>query len=242
MEVNILHFYPDLMNLYGSYANVALMKRTLERMGCTVTVETVEPGGKADIARADVLFMGAGTERRQKAALADLLRFADAVKDAAAQGKTLLFCGTAMELLGRRITDCGGAVYEGLALAGFETVQGSERMVEDVYAATPLYDAPVVGFMNKCSVITGVTSPLLTNVRLGFGNEGAGGDEGFHENNVFASELTGPILVKNPELLRTVLSAVYARRGETMPTLPPDEYLLNGYAVTARELKNRCRA
>ena len=26
MEVNILHFYPDLMSLYGSYANVSILK------------------------------------------------------------------------------------------------------------------------------------------------------------------------------------------------------------------------
>ena len=38
MELKILHFYPDLMSLYGSYANVSILKRTLEEMGNTVTV------------------------------------------------------------------------------------------------------------------------------------------------------------------------------------------------------------
>ena len=33
MEIKILHFYPDLMSLYGSYANVSILKRTLEAMG-----------------------------------------------------------------------------------------------------------------------------------------------------------------------------------------------------------------
>ena len=28
MELKILHFYPDLMSLYGSYANVSILKRT----------------------------------------------------------------------------------------------------------------------------------------------------------------------------------------------------------------------
>ena len=48
MELKILHFYPDLMSLYGSYANVSILKRTLEEMGNTVTVERVELGGDAD--------------------------------------------------------------------------------------------------------------------------------------------------------------------------------------------------
>ena len=26
MEIRILHFYPDLMSLYGSYANVSILK------------------------------------------------------------------------------------------------------------------------------------------------------------------------------------------------------------------------
>ena len=43
MELKILHFYPDLMSLYGSYANVSILKRTLEDMGNTVTVERVAP-------------------------------------------------------------------------------------------------------------------------------------------------------------------------------------------------------
>ena len=38
MEIRILHFYPDLMSLYGSYANVSILKRTLEAMGNSVTV------------------------------------------------------------------------------------------------------------------------------------------------------------------------------------------------------------
>ena len=44
MELKLVHFYPDLMSLYGSYANVAVLKRQLEAMGNTVTVETIHPG------------------------------------------------------------------------------------------------------------------------------------------------------------------------------------------------------
>ena len=47
MELKIIHFYPDLMNLYGSYANVSAVQRLLERLGHSVTVETVAPGQDA---------------------------------------------------------------------------------------------------------------------------------------------------------------------------------------------------
>ncbi len=83
MELRFIHFYPDLMSLYGSYANAAVLRRYLERLGNTVTVETVRPGEAADLAGADFLFMGAGTERAARAAMEDFARFGGAVKAAA---------------------------------------------------------------------------------------------------------------------------------------------------------------
>ena len=178
MEIRILHFYPDLMSLYGSYANVSILKRTLEAMGNSVTVERVELGGDADLTHADFVYMGAGTERAQKAALLNFSKLGDAVKAAADAGVTMLFAGNSMELLGKTITDDAGKVYEGLGLAGFASVQNKKRFVEDVYGHTDLYEDAVVGFINRCSVITGVETPLLTSMDMGHGNEGPCGPEG----------------------------------------------------------------
>ena len=239
MNVKLLHFYPDLMNLYGSYANVALVRRTLERMGNSVALEPVLPGAPADLSGADLLFMGAGTERAQKAALTDLLRFAPDLKAAFDRGAVLLFVGSSMELLGRSITDRGGTTYEALGLLPFTSVQGPERYVEDVYAHTDLYDDAVVGFMNKCSDLSGVASPLLTSMAMGYGNDGPRTPEGCHEKNLFASQLTGPLLVKNPRLLKVIISAIYTLRNEKMPEIPLDDYLTAGYAVTAEQLRLR---
>ena len=55
MEIRIIHFYPDLMSLYGSYANVSVLKRRLEQMGNTVTVKPILPGQEADLSSADFL-------------------------------------------------------------------------------------------------------------------------------------------------------------------------------------------
>lgn len=239
MNIQIIHFYPDLMSLYGSYANVAVLRRTLEQMGNAVTVTAVQPGEEADIASADFLFMGAGTERAQKFALADFRRFGEAVKAAAEDGCPMLFAGTAMELLGKSITDEDGTLYEGIGLGGFAAVQGSRRFVEDVYGHTDLYSEAVVGFANKCSTITGVETPLVAEVSLGYGNEGEKTPEGFRYKNVLGSHLTGPLLVKNPRMLDAVIAAIYARRGEEMPPIPRDNWAEQGWAITAEQLKRR---
>lgn len=240
MEMKIIHFYPDLMSQYGSYANVAVLKRYLEELGNTVTVETVVPGEAADLSGADFLFMGAGTERAQKAALADFVRYGEAVKTAAENGTAALFAGTAMELLGKTITAADGTVYEGIGLGSFTSVQGRQRFVEDVYGATDLYSEAVVGFMNKCSSIEGVETPLLTTLDMGFGNSGEKTPEGFRFQNVLASELTGPILVKNPRLLEHVVRAIYARRSQTPPAeLPRWAYAEEAYTITEEQLRLR---
>ena len=240
MEIRIIHFYPDLMSLYGSYANVAVLKRHLEQMGNTVTVETVAPDQTCDIASADFLFMGAGTERAQKAALADFIRYESAVKAAAEDFVSMLFAGTSMELLGKSITDDAGKEYAALGLAAFTSVQTKKRFVEDVYGATDLYAEPVLGFINKSSTISGVETPLLTSVQLGYGNEGLKTPEGFRFKNVIGSHLTGPILVKNPRLLDKVVSAIYEKRGEALPEIrPTNQWTEDGYAITAEQLKQR---
>ena len=240
MDIKILHFYPDLMSLYGSYANVSVLKRRLEQMGSTVTVTPVLPGQEADLSDADFLYMGAGTEHAQKAALADFARYGEAVKAAAENGVTMLFAGTAMELLGKSITDADGKSYDGIGLADFTAVQGTKRFVEDVYGHTDLYPDAVVGFMNKCSTISGVETPLLTSLSLGFGNEGEKTPEGFHRNNVFASQLTGTLLVKNPRMLDAVVDAIYHHRDEPLPAeRPTDHWAEDGWAITAEQLKLR---
>ena len=242
MDIRILHFYPDLMSLYGSYANVAVLKRALETLGDTVTVETVLPGREADLTGADFLYMGAGTEHAQKAALADFARYGETVKVLAEDGVSMLFAGTAMELLGRTITDADGKVYDGIGLGDFTSVQGKKRYVEDVYGHTDLYPEAVVGFMNKCADISGVETPLLTAVDLGYGNNGPKTAEGFRWKNVFASQLTGPILVKNPRLLDRVAETIHKRRGEPLAgAVPHDAWTEQGYAITAEQLKLRTK-
>ena len=229
MELKIIHFYPDLMSLYGSYANVSVLRRYLEALGCAVTVQAAVPGEGADITGADFLFMGAGTERAQRFAAED--------------GTAMLFAWTAMELLCASVTDKDGETYPGIGLASFTTVQGKRRIVGDVYGVTDLFPEAVVGFMNKCGETRGVETPLLTGLSLGFGNEAEKGPEGFHWKNVFASELTGPVLVKNPRLLEAVADAICARRGISLPEeRPVFPYAEAGYAITAEQLKLRAEA
>lgn len=238
MELNILHLYPSLMGLYGEYANLTLLKEKLELLGVTVNLKAVEPEEAPDFENADFIYMGAGTERSQKAALTALLPHREALKGAIDRGVVVLFTGNAMETLGASVTDAAGKTWEGLGLAGFTTTETDKRTPGDVIALPSLWEAPVVGFMNKCSLTTGVDSPLFPSLSLGFGNGKEQGSEGYVSGNLFATHLTGPVLVKNPDFLDLLVRRIFERKGWTCPDRLPDiPYQREAYKVTLKELR-----
>ena len=237
MELNIVHLSPDVMNLYGEYANMAVLRRRLEALGVTVTVKAVTCEDVPDFTGADLIYMGAGTERGQKYVLEKLLPYADGLKAAIGAGAVVLFTGNAMETLGASVTDAKGKVRPALGLAEFTTVETDRRDPVDVIAHTSLLDRPVVGFMNKCSVTRGITSPLFDCLTLGFGNETEKGAEGYVDGNVFATHLTGPVLVKNPHFTDFLIRRVFEVKGWELPgALPALPHEREAYEVTLAEL------
>ena len=239
MELTILHLYPDCMSLYGEYANIAVLRRHLEAMGVAVRVENALFEDAPDFGNADFIYMGAGTERTQKAALAALLPHKAALKAAIERGAVVLFTGNAMETLGISIVDAAGKVWPCLGLADFATVETDRRAPEDVVAHTRLWESPVVGFMNKCSM-TEDAPPLFDRLSLGFGNEEEKGPEGYVDGNVFATHLTGPILVKNPDFVDFLIRRIFSLKGWELPqALPVLPYEREAYEVTLKELTAR---
>ena len=243
MELTIVHLFPDFMSLYGEYANLTVLCRHLERLGVSpavraVTAEELAAGGALE--GADMLYMGAGTERGQKRAMESLVAVRAELAAAVERGALVLFTGNAMETLGASVTDAAGKVWPGLALADYTTVETERRAPVDVVAEPALWEAPAVGFMNKCSTTRGVTSPLFRALPLGFGNEADHGPEGYVSGSVFATHITGPVLVKNPDFLDLIIRRLFALKGweapEQLPVLPHER---EAYQVTLAELQAR---
>lgn len=237
MELKLLHLYNDVMNLYGEYANVAILARFLTDLGHSVSVDTLSLYEQKDISGYDFYFMGAGTERRQKLALSQLVNYRDALKKAIDENKVVFFTGNSFEMLGAKITDADDVEYEGLHLFDFETVETKRRITGDCLAKTKLFDDILVGFVNKCSKTTNVEQPFCSML-MGFGNAADKGAEGFHVGNCIGTHLTGPILVKNPAMLRYIARLLKAEQTGSV-SYP---YMEKGYETTASELKKRLEA
>ncbi len=235
--MKILHLYHDMMNLYGDYANLLILERALRDLGQTVELHTLSMGEEKDIAGYDLYYMGAGTERKQKLALESLRPYAGALKKAYEEGRLFLFTGNSFELMGKTLADAKGQVYECLGIFDFETVESDRRIVGDCLGSCSLFEEPVVGFMNKCSKTTGVKTPLFT-LKMGYGNDADRSGEGIYDKTFFGTHLTGPLLMKNPAMLRQILRSLTGQAVESL-NLP---HLQQAYETTSRALQNRLEA
>ena len=235
-EIKLLHWYHDIMNLYGDYANVSAMKRILEKNGCAVQVDKLSFADKPDLNSYDFIFIGSGTEKNQRVVLDDLRQYADALKQYIDSGKLALLTGNSFEMLGKGITDCRGNRFDGLGFCGFEvSEQNKTRVTADVIFECDFLTKPLVGFVNKCSEIKGVSNALF-RVKTGLGNCDGDKSEGVRLNQLFGTHLTGPVLVKNPHFLAYLAEKLL---GKT-PDLSTFAYERAGYEVTLTELTNRC--
>lgn len=255
--IKILHLYHDLMNLYGEYGNLAVLCRYLDDSGIEFQLDKMSVGDSFNITDYDFVYCGAGTEKNQKVALADLLSHRDELKRYADNNKTALFTGNSLEMLGNIIYDRNGDNFEALSLANFSAYQGGKsydkyiaenptdtelikndtRITGDVIFSADFMEKQLVGFVNKCGFIKGNINPLF-KVIYGIGNSRTDKNDGIRINNILGTYLTGPILVKNPAMLDYVVSLITNGQAEKQSYDSQNR----GYELTYRELMKRFAA
>lgn len=235
--MRILHLYHDIMNLYGDYANVSAVKRILEKSGEEVNVDRLSLSDNAVLSDYDFIFVGSGTEKNQKTVLSDFLKYKEQLREYIASCKPLLMTGNSFEMLGHMITDGIGVSYEGLSLYDFTTVEDKgKRHTDDVICRADFLDKPLVGFINKSSMVFGIRQRLFTT-EFGLGDNEEGGYEGIRDHNFFGTHLTGPILIKNPHFLIYIAALIIGRE----PYTEHLEYERAGYEITLKKLTERAQ-
>ena len=233
--MRILHLYHDLLNLYGEYGNIECLKKHLLDQGIDVAVDKLSVGDKIDFTKYDFIYCGSGLESNLRVALKDLKKnkasFMKAVKD----NKLMIFTGNAMELLGQSIDD-----EEALMIVPVSSKTGEKRYTGDVVVKNELF-GEVVGFINKSTIISeskedGLFEYVFKDANLNDGSE----CEGYMLNNLIGTHIIGPILVKNPSLMKYYVEKLgklankdYVYRDITYP------YEEDSYQVTLNALKER---
>lgn len=201
--MKILHLYYDLLNLYGEYGNVRCLKKHMEDQGFDVTVDKVSINDDFNINDYDFIYCGSGLESNLKVALKDLKKHEIELRQAIDENKYILFTGNAMELLESSLDD-----GEGLNIVPIKTRTGDKRYTGDVVVKNQEF-GEIVGFINKQTIVSeDANNYLFTYVfkdkNLNDGNT----KEGYRINNLYGTHIIGPILVKNPSLMKVFVEGI----------------------------------
>jgi lipid II isoglutaminyl synthase (glutamine-hydrolysing) len=241
MELRVLALYPDQMNIYADRGNILFLRRRCEWRGIGFAYEAAGPGEGLDSAAHDLLYLGGGQDRDQRAVAADMVAskreaIAAAVEDGAV---VLAVCG-GYQLLGHSY-QLGEERLPGLGLADLETVrEPGERLIGNVAIEVDMGAGPqtLAGFENHGGrTYLGEDATPLGRVLRGFGNNGRDGLEGVRRANLIGTYLHGPLLPKNAWLADRLVGLALERRYGRPPELEPlDDRLEQAAQRCARDV------
>jgi CobQ-like glutamine amidotransferase family enzyme len=225
MELRLLALYPEQMNIYADRGNILFLRRRCEWRGIGFSYAAGGPGERFDPASHDLLYVGGGQDRDQRAVAADMVETKrEALGEAVGEGAVLLAVCGGYQLLGHSY-QLGKERLPGLGLVDLETVrEPGPRLIGNVAIEVDLGTGPrtVAGFENHGGrTYLGAGAEPLGKVIEGFGNNGVDGFEGARRANLIGTYLHGPLLPKNVWLADHLIAAALEHRYGRRPELEP---------------------
>ena len=216
-SIKILYLYPDMLELYGDYGNIQVLKYRIESRGYKAIIDRYSIGNAApNFNDYDIVFAGGGADNEQSILAEDLVKYKDNIKEAVNNGVFfLLICG-AYQLFGKYYKGVEGNIIPGLEVFDYYTVANPDRKkrcIGNIVIEATLngVETKVIGFENHGGQTFDISNSF-GNVLFGNGNKFGDSEEGFFENNVIATYLHGPLLSKNPELCDFIIKYCLNRK------------------------------
>ena len=227
-SIKILYLYPDMLELYGDYGNIQVLKYRIESRGYKAIIDRYSIGDATpNFNDYDIVFAGGGADNEQSILAKDLVQYKDNIKDAVNNGVFfLLICG-AYQLFGKYYKGVEGNIIPGLEVFDYYTVANPDRKKRcignividanfrssnnDTDSSESNTKTKVIGFENHGGQTFDISNSF-GNVLFGNGNKFGDAEEGFFNNNVIATYLHGPLLSKNPELCDYIIKYCLDRK------------------------------
>ena len=225
-EIKILYLYPDMLELYGDYGNIQVLKYRIESRGCQAVIDRYSIGDDApNFNDYDIVFAGGGADNEQSILAEDLVKYTENIQEAVQNGVFfLLICG-AYQLFGKYYKGVEGNIIPGLEVFDYYTVANPDRKkrcIGNIVIDANLNDlkTKVIGFENHGGQTFNISNSF-GKVLFGNGNKFGDSEEGFFKNNVIATYLHGPLLSKNPELCDYIIKYCLDRKYNENVSLKP---------------------
>ena len=210
-RINVLHLYPNEMNIYGDRGNLLTLQRRIAWHGYE-PITHFHHAGEPFPEHMDFIFGGGGQDSAQSDIQQDVLRIGDTLHALAHDNvPMLMICGMYQAFCHRFVTQQQKEI-KGIGIFDAETIGDSERMVGNVAIETEEFGS-LFGFENHSgrTFLRGSQQPLGKAVR-GRGNNGQDETEGARTANVFGSYLHGPMLPNNPQFADALIGLAATRR------------------------------
>ena len=197
--IKIVNLLPELLGTYGDQGNVATLSWRLNQRG--IKNQIVHASAYHSLpADGDFYFLGGGEDDAQVAAV-ELLRRDNILAKALSNGAHIFAVCAGFQLLGKSFPASGGRIIEGLGLLPIVTEPATPRSVGELLMDSTIGIGQLTGFENHAGQTKFVEKlqPLGITKR-GIGNHISEACDGAVTDQIIATYMHGPALVRNPKL------------------------------------------
>lgn len=244
-KIKILHLYSKALDLYGDHANIKELALQIEKMDAECEIITLEHYENTPLPEDfDMVYIGHGKARNLEAVAPHFLQHSAAISAAVEKGKVFLVTGNARLLFGHNFESVGGHIVEGIGFFPCTAEETGEVFVCDVLGM-PQFNSNTTcyGFINRTCHLKGVGEQPYKNehplfaLKKGFGDTKTATDyEGTLYKNFFGTFCMGPILLRNPQMLKEILKRLMGELYVEPNTEISDKAL--GYTLAEFEAKS----
>lgn len=245
--IKIVNLLPELLGTYGDRGNVATFSWRLSKRG--IANEVINATAYEKLPNdGDFYFLGGGEDDAQVAAV-ELLRKQGTLTNALQNGAQIFAVCAGFQLLGTSFPASGNRTIEGLSLLPMITEPANPRSVGELLTESTItgtLNGDLTGYLTGFENHAGQTlfveklQPLGTVVK-GIGNHAKEACDGAVTEQIIATYMHGPALVRNPKLADYILSR---KLGELEPirNLIEDPNAKNSEDQIFNELHDSCVA
>lgn len=197
--IRIINLLPELLGTYGDQGNAATLSWRLTMRG--IANELIHASAYEKLpSDGDFYLLGGGEDDAQIAAV-ELLRTQNTLSNALENGAQIFAVCAGFQLLGESFPASGGRTIKGLSLLPLVTESASKRSVGELLLNSTIGIGELTGFENHAgqSRFTEKLQPLGT-VISGIGNHQSEACDGAITEQIAATYMHGPALVRNPDL------------------------------------------
>ena len=175
--MKIAYLYYDFLNLYGESGNIKIISNILKYNKIKHEILYLSINDELEFNKYDLVYIGSGTEDNLLIALKHLSKYKNDIKKYIEDNKFILITGNSIDMFGKKIEDT-----KALNIFDYEVTKGKRKMDE-------VYHNKILGFINNDS----------------YNNKYCDTDIIRH-NNFYGTYILGPILVRNPHLVKQFLN------------------------------------